>query len=125
MALVLSLVQDENLHSLSKFLKHVIIKTFLDYKESAMQAPQGTYTGNIVAEPYFDDIFKLLTEKTPENEEEEEEKETMKMMKVKQRITQQINLVEVRYHINQLKIRWLNLVLNQYLPPRIKTYFRR
>ena len=73
LALVLSLVQDENLRSLSKFLKHVIIKTFLDYKESASKAPQGTYTGNIVAEPYFDDIFKLLTEKTPENEEEEEE----------------------------------------------------
>mgnify|MGYP007000062074 CR=1 len=61
LALLLTLVQDENLHSLSKFLKQVIIQTFLDYKESAGKAPQGTYTGNIVAEPYFDDIFKLLT----------------------------------------------------------------
>jgi hypothetical protein len=75
LALLLTLVQDENLHSLSKFFKQVIIQTFLDYKESSGKAPQGTYTGNIVVEPYFDDIFKLLTEKQTKEEGESVEEE--------------------------------------------------
>lgn len=72
LALVLTFVQDENIRSLAKYLKEVIIQTFLDYKESSSKAPRGSYTGNIVVEPYFDDIFKLLKEKTNKEEDEED-----------------------------------------------------
>lgn len=73
LALLLTFVQDENIRSLAKFLKQVIIQTFLDYKESSSKAPKGSYTGNIVIEPYFDDIFKLLKKTTKKDDDKEEE----------------------------------------------------
>ena len=71
LALTLTLIQDENLKNLAKFLKKVIIDTMIEYKEANGKAPVDSYTGKLTIESYFDDVFKLLTEKNNSSTEEE------------------------------------------------------
>ena len=44
--LTLTLIQDENLKNLAKFLKKVIIDTMIEYKEANGTAPVETYRQN-------------------------------------------------------------------------------
>ena len=67
MALTLSFIQDDNLHTLSMYFVNVIIKSIVDYKEAQEKAPEGTYTGNIILESYIDDMLHMLLKKSEQN----------------------------------------------------------
>lgn len=62
LALILKFLREENINSVAAFLKEVIIKTFLDYKNTEIKKPANKYTGKIIMEPYINDILKLITE---------------------------------------------------------------
>ena len=59
-AVTVMLFQEENMRNLAKFFIQVIIKSIIEYKESAEKAPKSTYTSNIIMEPYVDDMLKNL-----------------------------------------------------------------
>jgi hypothetical protein len=73
-AMILSVLQNENKKTLSTFIVDVLIKTIIDYKKAAKNAP-SSYKGDIHMQLYVDRLIKRLTESNSEPNEPNEPNE--------------------------------------------------